>query len=93
MERRREPNKSPVARIHDPMELEDGMTKFCAKWQILAPGCAQHSLDLEGGREPRLRLGRLRRGYPTETCQTILSRRLARRCRPSSGKRSKCFGP
>ena len=46
MERRREPNKSPVARIHDPMELEDGMTKFAVSgWNPRLPGCAQHSLN------------------------------------------------
>jgi hypothetical protein len=30
-ERRREPDRSPGSMSHDPMELSDGMTKFCAK--------------------------------------------------------------
>jgi hypothetical protein len=43
MERRREPNKSGVAGVHDPMELEDGMTKFCAKCgRILAYRAARN---------------------------------------------------
>jgi len=31
MDRNREPNRTPAAKIHDLMELADGMTQFCAK--------------------------------------------------------------
>ena len=44
MERRREPNRTPPARTHNPMGLEDGMTKFCAKrGRILAYRAARNA--------------------------------------------------
>jgi hypothetical protein len=43
MDRSREPARTPAANIHAPMDLEDGMTKFCAKCgRILAYRAARN---------------------------------------------------
>jgi hypothetical protein len=54
MNRNRAPVSTPVAKIHDPMELEDGMTKFCAKCgRILAYRAARNAPWISSGARSR----------------------------------------